>query len=671
MNPSAEARSEELRYQALLALPLTEATGLGHLLSALRDDSWRVRKVAVERLTGEVPASLAVPRLIEALSDQDNASLRNSALEALVRYGERAVPALCEALEFKADDVRKFSLDALGEIRSHTALSTLRSALTDPDPNVRTAAVEALGKLGGRVAFGDLLRIAAGNQLDLQLAALDALGRCEGDVPFEAIEAHLNDRYLRRVAVRALGRSNGEQAERAILTAALDPTRGTREAAFAALALRRRAAHSRWETTIASLGALERAALSTTAMEMLGAEDLPAAEGSAFLLGWLGIQEAAIPLARAAEREELHAALQQALVLLGPAIVTSLSRDFAGFPAAAQSLALDALTAMAEAPSVPEEFRREAQALALNWLGRDEDEVRLSAIRVLGAVGDMSSARALLGLLPDAAVAEAAVDSLRGIGDRSPEGIRDLCRSELPGVASSSPDIFRLLGQVGTAEDLPTLRAALRGGDPASRRAAADGLAALRLPECTSLLRTALTDEDAGVRRYAARGLAGVRSPEALASLEAAVNDPDESVATAAADGLGDRGVGGVAETLVEVVNRESPKRPVVALAALNALERIGMVDQALLDRSANSGDSELAKVAIRIAAKQGNWSVVHGLVRHPRWDVRSETAAALGKEGGAAAEALLRGMLEQEADLIAGKAVAGALAAILASRPA
>ena len=218
MNPSAEARSEELRYQALLALPLTEATGLGHLLSALRDDSWRVRKVAVERLTGEVPASLAVPRLIEALSDQDNASLRNSALEALVRYGERAVLALCEALEFKADDVRKFSLDALGEIRSHTALSTLRSALTDPDPNVRTAAVEALGKLGGRVAFGDLLRIAAGNQLDLQLAALDALGRCEGDVPFEAIEAHLGGGAGRRLRLTCRARHPARALQQATRT---------------------------------------------------------------------------------------------------------------------------------------------------------------------------------------------------------------------------------------------------------------------------------------------------------------------------------------------------------------------------------------------------------------------------------------------------------------------
>ncbi len=671
MTAPLDENDEESRYRALLALPLTEATGLTQLLSALRDDSWRVRKVAVERLTMELPAALAVPSLIEALSDQDNASLRNSALEALVRFGEKAVADLCAALKSQASDVRKFALDALGEIRSHEALPSLSAALTDQDPNVRTAAVEALGKLGSPAACEDLLRVAASGQVDLQLAALDALGRGGSHVPFDALQAHLNDRYLRRVAVRALGRSQGERAERAVLTAALDPTRGTREAAFAALAALRHAPESTWAIAAASVGPLERGALSTAALAMLGAEDLLAAEGSALLLSWLGILEAAGPLARAAEREELRGALRRALVALGPAILSFLMRDFAGFPAASRALALEALAVMAQGQSVPEEFRASAQSLALRWLGPDEEEVRWSAIALLAAVGDDSAAPALLALLSNASVAAAAVEAVEAIGTRAPDGIRQLCRSQLLGRPNASPELFRLLGRVGTSEDLPTLRGALRGGEPASRRAAAAGLSVLALPECGNLLRTALTDEDAGVRMHAARGLGGVRSAEAAAALVAALTDTDEAVAAAAAEGLGRGHRAEASSELSRVVERESPKRPVVALAALSSLQELGRVASPLLERAALSEDPELAKVALRIAARQGDWPLVHGLVQHPRWDVRSEAAAALGREGGPEAETLLRAMQQREADLLTAKAVASALAAIAASKRA
>jgi HEAT repeat protein len=660
--------NDEQRYRELLALPLGSEAGLGQLLSALRDDSWRVRKVAVERLSTEVSADLAVPRLIEALSDQDDASLRNSALEALVCYGSRAVPALCEALESEAADLRKFALDALGEIRSQAALPSMRASLSDEDPNVRTSAIEALGKLGTPAALDDLLQIAGGEQVDLKLTALDALGRSEARVPFSILETQLGDRYLRRAAVRALGRSDGEHAERAILTAAVDPTRGTREAAFAALAIERRGSQSSWQVTVGALGSTQREALSRAASEMLGAEDLVAAEGAAYLLAFLGVEDAAVSLVLAADREELRAHLKQALILLGSAILERLDRGFAGLPAASRCLAFEALSAIALVHSDPQ-FREGAQTLALRWLGEDQEEVSLSAMAVLGAVGDVGSVGPLFESLADPELAEAAVQALQEIGVRAPEALLELCRSQL--LSEPGPDLFRLLGHVGTREDLPTLQAALRGGAPADRRAAAEGLAALGLPDGANLLRTALTDEDAGVRMHAARGLAGMRSPEATVALVAVLQDSDPSVAAAAAEGLGACGFPERAKELVEVLDRELSKRPVVALAALKALDSLGKADARVLVGATQNGDPELAKAALRIAATQGLWPIIHSLAQHSRWDVRSEVAAALGREGTAEAEALLGRMQDQEHDALARRAVASALAVIADSRPA
>ena len=480
-------------------------------------------------------------------------------------------------------------MDALGEIRSHAALPSLQASLSDEDPNVRAAAVEALGKIGGPEVQNDLIRIAANDGGDLQLAALDALGRNGAVVPFEALEIHLNDRYLRRVAVRALGRSTGGSAERAALTAALDSTRGTREAAFAALAALHREPRSTCAVTVATLGPLQRGALSTAALEMLRAEDPLAGEGAALLLGWLAFPEAAVPLARAADREDLRDSLKQALVLLGPATLPLLSGEFAGLPAAARALVLEALADIAKGRSSTAVVRGEAEKLALAWLGRDEDTVCLAAIAVLGAVGEEGGARALLGLLADGSVGPAAVRALEEIGARAPQKTRDLYRKALQESAAAPPELFRLLGQVGTAEDLPVLRAALRGGAPPSRRAAAAGLSALRLAECLDLLRTAITDEDAGVRACATRGLASLRSAEGSAALVAALRDSDDGVAAAAAEGLANGCWGEAAKELTDALDLEITARPLVALAALASLESLGRVDLAVLERAARS----------------------------------------------------------------------------------
>src|SRR5262245_10277463 len=89
---------DELRRLAVERLALLSAEeAVPRLVARLGDESWRVRKAAVERLAGSADPVLVCEALIAALADGDNPGRRNAALEALVRCGSVAVPPLLAA----------------------------------------------------------------------------------------------------------------------------------------------------------------------------------------------------------------------------------------------------------------------------------------------------------------------------------------------------------------------------------------------------------------------------------------------------------------------------------------------------------------------------------------------------------------------------------------------
>ena len=61
------------------------------LLIAVTDESWPVRQAAVERLAVLDPDTL-LPQLEQALRDDEDAALRNAAMEIYVKVGPAAVP---------------------------------------------------------------------------------------------------------------------------------------------------------------------------------------------------------------------------------------------------------------------------------------------------------------------------------------------------------------------------------------------------------------------------------------------------------------------------------------------------------------------------------------------------------------------------------------------------
>lgn len=113
----------------------------------LQDLDPQVRRKAVEAL-GRF-GSRAVPALSQASHDAD-AFTRLEAISALKRIGLAAVPALIEILQDTTYPERRLVAAALGEMgpTAKDAVPHLIRGLTDTDPSLRTAVIEALGQIG-------------------------------------------------------------------------------------------------------------------------------------------------------------------------------------------------------------------------------------------------------------------------------------------------------------------------------------------------------------------------------------------------------------------------------------------------------------------------------------------------------------------------------------------
>ncbi len=123
------------------------------LIKALEDEDNEIRAVAAWSL-GENGDPSAVPALIEALGDED-AEVKLKSVEAILKVGKPAVPALIELLE--GGKRRAFAAKALGKIGDSSAVAALIMALEDNDWAVVRESIVALGEIKDKRAVPVLI----------------------------------------------------------------------------------------------------------------------------------------------------------------------------------------------------------------------------------------------------------------------------------------------------------------------------------------------------------------------------------------------------------------------------------------------------------------------------------------------------------------------------------
>jgi len=185
----------------------------------LHDNALGLRIIATEAL-GRVDTLLASKLLLAAL-DQSASSTSGDGL--LDRYHIVAAlngdhdPAVAAKLEAIAKDDKSYrargaALDALGHLKTPTALATLTAAVAgdSPDDFLRNSALRALGPLGDDKAV-PLLRewVALGKPVPARAAAISSLGQLDKDNPAitQLLTTYLAEPHfsIRIAAIHALG----------------------------------------------------------------------------------------------------------------------------------------------------------------------------------------------------------------------------------------------------------------------------------------------------------------------------------------------------------------------------------------------------------------------------------------------------------------------------------
>ncbi|MBL9018318.1 MAG: HEAT repeat domain-containing protein [Myxococcales bacterium] len=680
---------EKVRHQAAKAL------GQGGALAAvpvmiewLGDQSAATKAVAAEAL-GDIGGADATSALIRSLGDPE-AVVRQKAVKALGTIGKKGNPnvviALIPRLEDAKPEVKNATIQQLEELGDKRAVIPLVAKFGETARETRRLAVRAVGKLGDPSAVPALIRLLNDLDEEVRTAAVGSLGALAAVDAIDALSEQLSapsDAYRAKVAY-ALGQiaanpksgKSGEDAMRTLVInlAQSNQRQGSREA----------------------LRVAGKASVPALVAHLQGRIAGDPATAVA-LLSEVGDPRATATLA--AELDRGRVAMPLVLKALGatgdPAALVPVLGALSSKDAAIRLAAMEALR-----PLIGSDAR--AGDVLIEHLADEDLEVRVLAAEYLGILkisGAAAKLTSLAGPGNPTRLRAAAIDALGEIGrpeatkallDVLREGPVDLHRSAATALGYiGDPGAIAALTAQAQSDRGPTrhevvraLGATLRGRPDANARkllrqlaldssikvslAAISGLAAARDPGDVAFLRGLVEQAAADRRRAAAWALGELRDTASIDVLGAGLSSKDDRFVGDAAWALGeiaaanpkDKAVAGLAQRFLYLGKHGGWAGAIDGTGALARL--LGALPAS--DRGAllgTGGRAQLAALAfhksrlvrINVAHAFGSLTgddeatkVLGQLVRDDTSvKVRAAAARALGRVGGAKAQAALR----------------------------
>jgi len=641
-----KSADEEKRLQGLRALAEDHPEqSMDLIFHALGDESWRVRKEAVGLFMHLPLECKEVAAIIELLYAEDNAGLRNAAVEILTRMGRGVVAALVEHSDCSDHDVRKFIVDVLGDIADPAAVPVMIQRLEDEDSNVRAAAAENLGKMKAHEAVPALLEAMRLPDLLLQFTILDALSRIAAPVEFSNLSPYKDEKLLRKAMIDCLGKTGDASSVPLLIESLVDDMRNVREAALLALV----ALFERYPDAVRSgLTSGDGNAIVKEVIAYLDLEQGDALKLAAVrVLGWLGAEDAVAALLPLLDYESLQQETVASLVEIGRS-----------HPKALLDVWTDASDGRRAylAYILGEAGCREALPQLKQGIDSADSQLQRMSVYALGRLGAAETLPELVGCLQSSAsdVQEAAMQALACFGKSFPE---QTFAALQPLLAHEEATLRMLAVMVMRALDHPSVLDSLSLSikDPSAdvRREAVKVFEGGELGKHLSALLLALTDEDAEMRRTVVDILSGSGMEEALDGLQLALKDDDIWVRAAAVRGIG-RVAGGKSKELIKGALLDP-----VGLVSIAALETLGSVlgKEACSDMvsALNHSDQEVVVAAMNLLSSycSNQWlqDNLEMLLGHPSPNVRSHIARLAGELLGASVRPMLIGWLEIEND--------------------
>ncbi|HPU30166.1 MAG TPA: HEAT repeat domain-containing protein, partial [Syntrophorhabdaceae bacterium] len=170
----------------------------------LKDESWRVRKVAVDALKSKTDLDTVATLLKSLKEEHNNINILNSALQILTMSEIDVTDTLVNFLMSDDRELRQYAALALGEIKDKKAIPYLLKALNDDDINVRYHVIEALGKMKAKEAVRPILEILETRDFFLAFPAIDALANIGDERAAAKLIGLLDDELLSGPAIDAM-----------------------------------------------------------------------------------------------------------------------------------------------------------------------------------------------------------------------------------------------------------------------------------------------------------------------------------------------------------------------------------------------------------------------------------------------------------------------------------
>lgn len=604
----------------------------------LGDKDWRIRKAVVEGFLRD-PKDSIVRGLIDALRDPENAGKRNSATEALLRAGQRAIPVILDVLRSESDaDVRLSLVNLLGDLRSEDAFRTLVAMVPyESDTNILSSIVTSLGKYGDAIAIPVLLRALQREDVWLKFHVIEALGEIGDRSALPAILPLYAEKPLRKPVLEAVGRI----ADVGTVNFLLKVIGEDEKLNLTALRALIRLAEAEKPKVVE---AAERLLIQKRFRESFPPSKIPALiehlratpkrEVKNFILkflGWSGDERAVDPILEYVEQPESAEPAAQALIDFGPGAA----------PAVLERLRTaedeDTTALMIRVAQVV--GGTDAIAPIIAFLDHDSATIRRIAIEALGQTPNPHTIDYLLARLddPDVGCQQAAVNAITSLVATFPAAkgetlgrLKKLMTSSSVPAKLNSLSIYVNIQGEGYPDELLL---ASKDGDPVIRQKAVSLMGKYGEARFADQLILALADESAAVRVAAIEALVKVKPERGLAPLISALEDSDVWIRTAAAQGLGEYREPEAAAALMRHLDTDQPP---VKIAILEALGKSGRPEALpVLRQALKGGDVEIRRAALlSMAAIPGDevFRQLLGFLSDADWRIRGAAATALGQ---------------------------------------
>ncbi len=171
------------------------------IVISMNDETTLVREAAIA-----YASQFLEPEFLgKLMADDENATLRNAALEAIERQGLYALPYLAELTKDSNAELALFATQIIGRLKEPSSVKILLPLLEHPDPNIVQTSVEALGQLHVREAVPSIVRLLKADMW-IQFAAVQALGNIEDERAVEPLLELSENEILMEAAIEALGK---------------------------------------------------------------------------------------------------------------------------------------------------------------------------------------------------------------------------------------------------------------------------------------------------------------------------------------------------------------------------------------------------------------------------------------------------------------------------------